>query len=51
MGIIGTIIVGFLVGLNITARGGDVPDVLYHVTMLPVLIVSLILLVRTGRAD
>ncbi|MEA2535113.1 MAG: hypothetical protein QOJ93_2924 [Actinomycetota bacterium] len=44
-------IFGFLVGLSITARGGDVPDVIYHVTMLPVLIVSLILLVRTGRAD
>jgi peptidoglycan/LPS O-acetylase OafA/YrhL len=42
-------IVGFVNGLNITARGGDVPDVIYHVTMLPVLVASLILIVRTGR--
>ena len=42
-------ILGFLVGLNMTARGGDPPDVTYHVVMLPVLIVTLILLVRTPR--
>jgi hypothetical protein len=42
-------ILGFLIGLNMTARGGDVPDVVYHVIMLPVLIFSLILLVRSER--
>ena len=44
-------ILGFAVGLTITARGGDVPDLLYHVTMLPVLILSLIILARTGRTE
>jgi peptidoglycan/LPS O-acetylase OafA/YrhL len=43
----GFAILGFLVGLTITARGGDLPDVLYHVTILPVLIFGLIVLVRT----
>ena len=42
-------ILGFLVGLNMTVRGGDLADVIYHVVMLPVLIVTLILLVRTPR--
>ncbi len=30
-----------------TARGGDLADVVYHLVMLPVLIVTLILLQRT----
>lgn len=42
-------ILGFLVGLSMTSRGGDLPDVIYHVVMLPVLIVTLIRLVRTPR--
>jgi hypothetical protein len=42
-------ILGFLVGLTITAQGGDVPDVAYHVIMLPILIASLVILARTGR--
>ncbi len=45
----GFAVVGFLVGLNFTARGGHVPDVAYHVTVLPVLIGSLILLVRARQ--
>jgi hypothetical protein len=44
----GFAIVGFLVGLNFTARGGHLPDVAYHITMLPVLIGSLIVLLRAG---
>jgi hypothetical protein len=44
----GFAIIGFLVGLNFTARGGHLPDVAYHITMLPVLIGSLIVLVRAG---
>lgn len=44
-------IIGFLVGLSITARGGDAFDVAYHSAILPVLIVTLILLLRPhGRA-
>jgi hypothetical protein len=44
----GFAIAGFLVGLNFTARGGHLPDIAYHITMLPVLIGSLIVLVRVG---
>jgi hypothetical protein len=40
-------IVGFLVGLNFTARGGHVPDVVYHIIFLPVLVGILIVLLRT----
>ena len=39
-------IAGFLVGLSITARGGGAFDVAYHSAILPVLIVTLILLLR-----
>jgi len=37
-------IVGFLVGLTITIEGGAAPDIAYHCTILPLLILSLILL-------
>jgi peptidoglycan/LPS O-acetylase OafA/YrhL len=43
----GFAIVGFLVGLSMTAQGGDLPDVLYHVITLPVLAGMLVVLVRT----
>jgi hypothetical protein len=46
----GFAIVGFLVGLSMTAQGGDLPDVLYHVITLPVLVGILIVLVRTDPA-
>jgi hypothetical protein len=42
-------IVGFLIGLNFTARGGHVPDVVYHIIFLPVLVGILIVLLRTPR--
>lgn len=42
-------ILGFLVGLTITTQGGDVPDVAYHLIMLPIIITSLVILLRTGR--
>ena len=38
--------VGFVVGLNFTARGGHLPDVIYHVALLPVLLGSLVVLLR-----
>ena len=44
-------ILGFLVGLTITAQGGDVPDVAYHVIMLPILVASLVILARSGRTE
>jgi peptidoglycan/LPS O-acetylase OafA/YrhL len=40
---------GFLLGLSITARGGHWPDIAYHVAVLPVLIGSLVVLIRSGR--
>jgi hypothetical protein len=40
---------GFLVGLTFTARGGEAADLAYHVTMLPVLVWTLILIVRAPR--
>jgi hypothetical protein len=39
-------IVGFGVGLSFTVRGGDVPDVVYHVVMLPVLVATWVHLLR-----
>jgi hypothetical protein len=39
--------VGFGVGLNFTARGGHLPDVVYHLAVLPLLIASLIVVIRT----
>jgi hypothetical protein len=37
---------GFLNGLSLTARGGDAPDIAYHLVFLPVLIGSVVVLVR-----
>ncbi|MCU1449962.1 MAG: hypothetical protein JWP02_2132 [Acidimicrobiales bacterium] len=44
-------IVGFLVGLNFTIRGGGTPDVVYHAVMLPVLVATLVLLARSGEGE
>lgn len=44
-------ILGFLVGLNFTLRGGDAADLAYHATMLPVLVVGLVVLLRHGTRD
>ena len=38
-------VLGFAVGITITARGGDVIDIAYHASVLPILVVSLVLLV------
>ncbi|MGH9115370.1 MAG: hypothetical protein ACRDWW_06015 [Acidimicrobiales bacterium] len=40
-------VVGFLNGLSMTARGGHVPDIVYHLTVLPLLIASVIVLARS----
>ena len=42
----GFAIFGFGVGLTMTTRGGDLPDIAYHLTVLPMLIASLIVLTR-----
>jgi hypothetical protein len=44
----GFAIAGFLLGLSFTARGGHLPDVAYHLTMLPVFIGGLVVLLRVG---
>ena len=43
---LGFAIVGFAVGLTITAQGGDLTDIVYHATVLPLLVVTLLLLLR-----
>jgi hypothetical protein len=40
-------IVGFLVGLSFTLRGGDATDIAYHATLLPLLLFTLVALART----
>jgi NAD(P)-dependent dehydrogenase (short-subunit alcohol dehydrogenase family) len=48
---IGFAIVGFLVGLNFTARGGHLPDVAYHVILLPAFGGSMIVLGGSERDE
>jgi hypothetical protein len=43
----GFAIAGFVVGLRFTTLGGHRPDIAYHLTVLPVLVASLLILVRT----
>jgi hypothetical protein len=43
----GFAIVGVVYGLSITTRGGDLPDIVYHASLLLVLIATLALLLRT----
>lgn len=42
-------VAGFLVGLGITARGGHLPDIAYHLVVLPLLIGGFIVLAREPR--
>jgi peptidoglycan/LPS O-acetylase OafA/YrhL len=49
LGALGFAIVGFVLGLTFTIRGGTTADVVYHATMLPVLIATAILLARSPR--
>jgi hypothetical protein len=46
----GFAIAGFGVGLTITTQDGDLPDIAYHLTVLPMLILSLIALARVDRS-
>jgi hypothetical protein len=41
-------VIGFLNGLSMTARGGDLPDIAYHLVTLPLLIGGLFTLGRSG---
>lgn len=47
----GFAIVGFLIGVSFTLRGGSVIDVAYHLGSLPILILALIALLRMPGAD
>jgi peptidoglycan/LPS O-acetylase OafA/YrhL len=40
---------GFILGLTFTVRGAHLSDIAYHATVLPVLVGSLIALLRSGR--
>jgi uncharacterized protein len=51
VGAVGFAIVGFVVGLSFTARGGDLVDVLYHAVMLPILVLTLVLLLRVPHVE
>lgn len=46
LGATGFAIVGFLIGLSITARAGHLPDIAYHLAVLPLLIAIFAALVR-----
>jgi hypothetical protein len=46
LGTVGFTIAGFGWGLSITAQGGHWPDIAYHLAVLPLLIGSLVALVR-----
>lgn len=45
----GFALVGFLVGLSITARAGHLPDIAYHAAVLPVLVIVFAALARMPR--
>jgi hypothetical protein len=42
-------LVGFLVGISETARGGDIPDIAYHSAVIPLLMGGLLILIRSSR--
>jgi hypothetical protein len=44
-------IAGFIYGLSLTVRAGDLADITYHATVLPLLILTLGLIVGTKHAD
>jgi hypothetical protein len=39
-------IAGFVLGISITARGGNVVDIVYHATLIPILLLTLALSLR-----
>jgi hypothetical protein len=47
----GVAIAGFLNGLSMTARGGDAPDIAYHLIFLPLLTASFVVLLRAKRGS
>jgi hypothetical protein len=49
LGTVAFAILGFLIGLNFTARGGDAIDIAYHATVLPLLLLTLFLVWRQAH--
>ncbi|HEX5120735.1 MAG TPA: hypothetical protein VFW65_36600 [Pseudonocardiaceae bacterium] len=45
---VGFAIAGFILGLTFTARGGSTADIAYHESVLPVLLVTMGLILRSG---
>jgi hypothetical protein len=43
----GFAVIGFIVGLTMTTRGGHLPDITYHLVVLPVLVLNLVAALRT----
>jgi hypothetical protein len=44
-------ILGFIVGLNVTIRAGEAIDIGYHATVLPLLVLTLVALLRSRSPD
>jgi peptidoglycan/LPS O-acetylase OafA/YrhL len=44
-------IAGFVLGLTFTIPGGNAIEITYHVTVLPLLVLTLLLLLRSGGSD
>jgi hypothetical protein len=42
---------GFLIGISETAQGGHAPDIAYHATVIPLLVISLVVLLRHGSTE
>ena len=51
LGSTGFTIIGFLVGLSFTLRGGSAVDIAYHLGSLPILLLTLLTLLRIRGAD
>ena len=47
LGAVGFAIAGFVVGLNFTVRGGSRADLAYHATMLPILLFTMVLMIKS----
>ncbi|HKN99965.1 MAG TPA: hypothetical protein VJX10_22800 [Pseudonocardiaceae bacterium] len=47
----GFAIVGFIIGISITISGGSAVDIAYHATVLPILLVTLGLVLRSGAGS
>lgn len=43
--------IGFVVGLTRTTQGGGAVDIAYHVAVLPLLLLTLVILLRSRRAQ